>query len=94
MEIHLTKPIYIAREVPSIDVLRWLYASSYDSKHKKTRRERVKGSGAWLLKKQEYQEWYSDTSSTQLLWCHGKPGAGKTFIAYVLTFGAKKKGQY
>ncbi|EUC41885.1 hypothetical protein COCMIDRAFT_49808, partial [Bipolaris oryzae ATCC 44560] len=64
-----------------IDVINWIYASSYESKHKKTRRERVKGSGAWLLKKQEYQGWYSDSGSTQLLWCHGKPGAGKTFIA-------------
>ncbi|OAL05343.1 hypothetical protein IQ06DRAFT_185824, partial [Phaeosphaeriaceae sp. SRC1lsM3a] len=61
-------------------ILEWLYASTYDSKHKKTKRERVKGSGTWLLERQEYQKWYSDTGTDQVLWCHGKPGAGKTFV--------------
>ncbi|KAF2014092.1 hypothetical protein BU24DRAFT_484042, partial [Aaosphaeria arxii CBS 175.79] len=58
----------------------WLYAPLYDSKHKKTRRERVEGSGTWLFERQEYQDWCRETSPHRSLWCHGGPGAGKTFI--------------
>ncbi|OAL47367.1 ankyrin, partial [Pyrenochaeta sp. DS3sAY3a] len=61
-------------------VLEWLYASSYDSKHKKTRRERVQGSGTWLFERQEYQDWHCPTGPHRSLWCHGGPGAGKTCI--------------
>jgi hypothetical protein len=80
----------IAREVPTEDVLTWIYESDHDFKHGKTRRERVKGSCAWLFERQEYQKWYSDTGTDRVLWCHGKPGAGKTFVTYAIAFKMNK----
>ncbi|KAH0372470.1 hypothetical protein KCU65_g993, partial [Aureobasidium melanogenum] len=60
--------------------LRWL--SPYDFHHKqndifKTKHE---GTGDWLLQTAEFERWATDSSS-QLLWCYGKPGAGKSVLA-------------
>ena len=86
MRVNLMKPFrFIGTSKQSVDDLGWLYAPPYDSKHKKTKRERVEGSGAWLFERDEYQRWYHDTGLGRLLWCHGKPGAGKTFITYAPT---------
>ncbi|KAJ8111005.1 hypothetical protein OPT61_g6297 [Boeremia exigua] len=69
----------VVRETPTT-AYEWLFAASFDSKHNKIRRERVKSSGTWLFEKKEYQDWYCSTGTNQVLWLHGKPGAGKTFI--------------
>ncbi|KAG9820069.1 hypothetical protein KCU68_g17528, partial [Aureobasidium melanogenum] len=62
------------------DFLRWL--SPYDFHHKqnlifKTKHE---GTGDWFLQTAKFERWATDPSS-QLLWCHGKPGAGKSVLA-------------
>lgn len=83
--------IHIAKEEPPFNVLEWLYVSSYDSKHRKTKRERVKRSCAWLFDRQEYKNWYHENGTDRVLWCHGKPGAGKTFVAYGTAFRSRKQ---
>ncbi|KAF1993467.1 hypothetical protein P154DRAFT_582763 [Amniculicola lignicola CBS 123094] len=37
------------------------------------------GTGSWFFASDEFESWLS--GSTRWLWCHGIPGAGKTFIA-------------
>ncbi|PGH18939.1 hypothetical protein AJ80_04266 [Polytolypa hystricis UAMH7299] len=63
-----------------IGILKSISPIPYASHHKSVRKDRLNGSGQWLLAKQEYQEWRSD-SSPSVIWLHGIPGSGKTKIA-------------
>jgi Cdc6-like AAA superfamily ATPase len=42
-------------------------------------RDRVPGTGNWLLSEPAFQSWLHRNES--LLWLHGRPGCGKTFLA-------------
>ncbi|KAJ6471140.1 hypothetical protein C8R47DRAFT_1054600, partial [Mycena vitilis] len=43
----------------------------------------------WLLENQQYQEWCG--GSCGLLWCHAKPGAGKTVLSSVIIDDLQQK---
>ena len=46
-------------------------------------RVRAEGVGEWVLKSNEFQAWRqdgNDESVGRVIFCHGVPGAGKTFI--------------
>ncbi|KAK8244860.1 hypothetical protein HDK77DRAFT_235029 [Phyllosticta capitalensis] len=49
----------------------------YNSHHASMSKDRLPGSGQWLLEKPAFQSWRNDESSS-VLWLHGIPGSGKT----------------
>lgn len=62
----------------SLKVLKWLSAIDCHSKQRETLSRKQEGTGEWLFRSQEYQNWLS--GKDRLLWCSGSPGAGKTVL--------------
>ncbi|THY31699.1 hypothetical protein D6D00_02138, partial [Aureobasidium pullulans] len=62
------------------EVLRWLSPHNFEHKQNETFKTKHQGTGDWLLQTEEFSNWEKATTS-QLLWCHGKPGAGKSVLA-------------
>ena len=55
-----------------------------DSFHQRYQAERVTGPCDWFLRTNEYESWRDHPVSTGdkgILWCHGRPGIGKTMLA-------------
>lgn len=62
-------------------ILNWISTLEYDQKHNAVRLPRVAGTGAWLIERAEFTEWYDDAvSSSNGLWCVGNPGSGKSVL--------------
>ncbi|KAH0603829.1 uncharacterized protein H6S33_007488 [Morchella sextelata] len=64
-------------------VLGWIYARHFYKKHRKIKGRRHPHTGLWILRDIEFMKWFSDTDF-QILWGHGIPGVGKTFLSSVL----------
>jgi hypothetical protein len=62
------------------DVLNWISRSDYVRKHHTVRLPRVDGTGGWLLQHPKYVAWRDDESSSNVLWCHGIQGSGKSIL--------------
>ncbi|KAL1969964.1 hypothetical protein VTN77DRAFT_7474 [Rasamsonia byssochlamydoides] len=62
------------------DFLRWI--SEEDSKeiHSVIRSKRYADTGSWLLSTERFEKWLSEDSS-DLLWCFGQAGIGKSVLA-------------
>lgn len=67
------------------NILSWISRLEHDQKHDAVRSPRVEGTGGWLLERLEYVQWRDDFSASNILWCHGIQGSGKTVLAYVTT---------
>jgi ankyrin repeat protein len=63
-------------------ILEWLTPADYASQHNDFIRRQQKGTGQWLLKSAEFQNWLENTQQT--LFCPGIPGAGKTILAAIV----------
>ncbi|OBT73030.1 hypothetical protein VF21_07727 [Pseudogymnoascus sp. 05NY08] len=61
-------------------IFNWISKSEHDQKHQAVRSPRVEGTGGWLLERMEYTRWRDDASSSNILWCHGIQGSGKTVL--------------
>lgn len=61
-------------------VLTWISKVEYDQKHHAVRSPRVEGTGGWLLKEPTYTQWRDDFETSNILWCHGDPGSGKSVL--------------
>ncbi|CAH0044206.1 unnamed protein product [Clonostachys solani] len=62
-----------------IKILKRISAAPYRGHHMDIQERRTKGTGEWILKSNEFQQWQaSETSTITLL--YGAPGAGKTFL--------------
>ncbi|GAB1196399.1 hypothetical protein APSETT444_005669 [Aspergillus pseudonomiae] len=59
------------------DVLRWISNIPYEDHHTVARAGRTGGTGGWLFKQREFQDWQLSKDS-MIFWLHGIPGAGKT----------------
>ncbi|KAF2135403.1 uncharacterized protein K452DRAFT_212756, partial [Aplosporella prunicola CBS 121167] len=75
--------------------LTWISSTSHEETHRAVYEKKHPGTGDWFLQEPKFQEWlYSPKSS--LLWCYGKPGAGKSVLAsnvietVIETFGPEK----
>lgn len=66
-------------------ILNWISKLEHDQKHHTVRSPRVEGTGRWLLEQLEYVQWRDDVSASNVLWCHGVQGSGKTVLTYVIT---------
>ena len=63
-------------------IVDWLTPIDYASQQSDFILARQEGTGEWLLKSSEFQDWVSQ--SKQTLFCPGIPGAGKTMITSIL----------
>jgi len=65
-------------------ILTWLSPLEPRLRHKDIQESRVKNVGEWVLQTEEFKGWYSSSGGTEsdkaILFCHGDPGVGKTFI--------------
>ena len=60
-----------------LGILQWLSIVPHEQHHQNVRKDRLPGSGMWLLSKSEFTLWRSSSMSS-ILWLHGIPGSGKT----------------
>lgn len=54
--------------------------SDHDQKHQSVRLPRVEGTGGWLLERQEYLQWRDDDAVSNVIWCPGVQGSGKSVL--------------
>lgn len=54
-------------------VLEWFYNDSFKSKHNAIKNRRQAGTGGWLLRSKEFQDWMNpkSQSASRLLWGYG-----------------------
>ena len=55
----------------------------FKATHRDVSTSRTEGTGQWLLDSVEFGGWLN-SSSNDILWCHGIPGAGKTIISSLI----------
>ena len=70
----------VADENP--EIMEWLSPLDPRGRHQDVRADRVDGVGNWLLETNEFREWRSneDGADKAVFFCHGDPGAGKTYL--------------
>ncbi|KAH0537608.1 hypothetical protein FGG08_005600 [Glutinoglossum americanum] len=76
-----------------MEVRSWLSSADSDMDHESVAKVRVDypDTGRWLLKQSQVRAWCDpDSSSIQLLWLNGIPGAGKTVLASLLIDECRK----
>jgi hypothetical protein len=59
-----------------LGILQWLSIVLYEQHHQNVRKDRLLGSGMWLLSRSEFTLWRSSSMSS-ILWLHGIPDSGK-----------------
>ena len=65
--------------------LEWLSDNRHENKHQDLQEKRVEGTGEWLLQEALFESWRSEEDlHSHVLWCHGIPGAGKTFLVSLI----------
>lgn len=62
-------------------ILDWISAAKYNTRHSILQRTRAKNTGSWLLQNKVFLEWKEGIASSQVLWCNGIQGSGKTTLA-------------
>ena len=79
--------VYNVKSFSSVDeraILAWLSPLEPRIRHEDIRAQRVEDVGDWLLRTEEYRNWFDGTrggeSDNSALFCHGSPGVGKTYI--------------
>ena len=66
-------------------IKQWLSPLEPRYRHQSVQTGRVNGVGSWLLGKNEFRGWSGDqrVPKKAVLFCHGDPGVGKTYIRLV-----------
>jgi hypothetical protein len=64
----------------------WSHRAEYTEIHARSQRDRVKGSGIWLLSNKKFNRWLQSdriniSNREHILYCSGSPGSGKTILA-------------
>ena len=67
-------------------ILEWISPFASRERHQAVRDSRVEKVGDWLLCNKSFSAWRTseDRTAKPVLFCHGNPGAGKTYIRYEL----------
>ena len=77
------------------EVLAWLSPLEHRIRHHDIRARRVADVGDWLLRTDEYQNWFGGIGGGEpdgsVLFCHGDPGVGKTYIRYETVFSMSRR---
>lgn len=63
-------------------ILDWLHPNDYSSQQNDFIASRQEGSGEWILNSDQFQRWINE--KTQILFCPGIPGAGKTIATSIV----------
>ncbi|KAH0563452.1 hypothetical protein GP486_001989, partial [Trichoglossum hirsutum] len=66
-----------------VKLLRWLNEIKFDEDHDTIYSKRYPDTGNWLVQDSRFQQWFNSQTSA-LLWCYGKPGAGKSVLASIV----------
>ena len=63
-------------------ILLWLSPLEPQQRHQGVRADRLGGVGIWVLETSEFMKWRDaeDGCVEQVLFCHGNPGVGKTYV--------------
>ena len=75
------------------EILEWLSPMAPRERHQAVSEDRMDGVGNWLLGTSEFEKWHKseDQAVNPVLFCHGDPGVGKTYLrcveVAVLEFG-------
>lgn len=65
-----------------------LHPPNYLQHHEQLLRKKAADSGQWIFTDPKYRVWHnSNFSGSRILYVHGKPGGGKTFLRYLEVFG-------
>jgi len=66
-------------------ILEWLSPMAPRERHQAVRDSRMDGVGTWLLGTNEFEKWHTseDQAVNPVLFCHGDPGVGKTYLRCV-----------
>ena len=62
------------------DLLNWLSDFPYEERHEERFSKKHPGTGDWLVQHYEFRHWIQ-SAGPAVLWCHGGPGTGKSFLA-------------
>ncbi|KAH9862833.1 hypothetical protein J1614_010926 [Plenodomus biglobosus] len=60
--------------------LAWVSSIDFEKTHQDIYTMKHEQTCEWLVRESKYQQWVNGSAST-LLWCHGKPGIGKSVLA-------------
>ncbi|RPA71142.1 hypothetical protein BJ508DRAFT_232451 [Ascobolus immersus RN42] len=68
------------------EIENWLGSLDYSTIQQEKVEKRAPGTGEWILEEPNYVAWKSRASESnkKVLWCHGVPGVGKSFITSVI----------
>ena len=65
-------------------ILAWLSPLEPGLRHRDLQDSRVENIGEWVIRTEEFRNWYAGSGGSEsdngVLFCHGDPGVGKTFI--------------
>ena len=77
MKAKLARDETVERDRRLTRVHQWLGALNSKARHNDVAKERLRGTGEWLLRKERFLDWFdAANSSDPLLWLHGIIGAG------------------
>ena len=66
------------------NILDWLSTLDPRLRHQDIQGRRVENVGEWVVQTEEFRRWCADCergeSDSAVLFCHGDPGVGKTYI--------------
>ncbi|KAK6540680.1 hypothetical protein TWF694_008073 [Orbilia ellipsospora] len=67
------------------EILEWLSPGNVSPRHNTVTMARQAGTGKWFLTQREFSKWSKcSESSSNILWCNGIPGAGKSTISSIV----------
>lgn len=64
-------------------ILDWISPPEQEQRHAFVTGPRAEGTGGWLLEHPRYTKWRDDLATSNVLWCHGVEGSGKTVLVSV-----------
>ncbi|PYI31786.1 hypothetical protein BP00DRAFT_303630, partial [Aspergillus indologenus CBS 114.80] len=67
------------------EILEWLTRGQGPGRHHEIQGRRTPGTGRWIFDQSQFRQWLETDSSTDILWCIGGPGTGKsTLMSFVI----------
>ncbi|KAL5336660.1 hypothetical protein BJX70DRAFT_273667 [Aspergillus crustosus] len=70
-------------------ILDWMMSPEQEQRHSFVSGSRVDGTGGWLLEHAEYTAWRDKLETSNILWCYGMQGAGKTVLLSTIIDGLR-----
>ncbi|KAK8179235.1 hypothetical protein BC567DRAFT_138434, partial [Phyllosticta citribraziliensis] len=61
----------------------WISPKDFDTIQREGLQKRWPGTGNWLLNHEKYKEWFHG-QQPRVLWCHGRPGSGKSVLSSIV----------